>query len=408
MGRALSAAGAILALGEQWHARQSRFLPRYLFAESAVMAITRINLSLGFLVAALALGCGGKSEGDLIASAKQFMAKAEYSAAAVDLKLALQQARSSAEARFLLGVVLLEQGNNSAAMVELGKARDQNFNEELLAPKLARGWLATGKFKEIAQAYDGTTLKIASSQAELSTAVALAHARLNQRAKAGAAIAEALKADPKYPWALVTKARLVAGSGKVDEALALVNQAITPGSPSGDAFFMRGELLRAGKNDLDGAIKAYQQASADPKVELAARTALIQIYLSRRRLAEARAQLAELQKSFPKNPQSHYLDALVAYAGKDYARAESVTEQLLRVAPKSPQLLVLGGAASLQQGALLAAESKLGKVVQTVEGSTVARKILAETYLRMGQPEKRSPRCAPYSNGRSRTVKLWR
>ncbi len=151
---------------------------------------------------------------------------------------------------------------------------------------------------------------------------------------------------------------------------------------------MRGTLLRFAKKDVDGAIKAYQQAALDPQEALNARSALIQVHLSQQKLAEAKAQLAELQKSHPKHPQMLYLDAVVAYAGKDYARAESVTEQLLRVAPKSPQLLVLGGAASLQRGALIAAETKLGKVVQTVERMTVARKMLAETYLRMGQPEK--------------------
>jgi putative PEP-CTERM system TPR-repeat lipoprotein len=115
---------------------------------------------------------------------------------------------------------------------------------------------------------------------------------------------------------------------------------------------------------------------------------LIQLSLEQHRLDDAKAQLVELQKTHPKNPQTHLLDAMVAYASKEYGRTGTITDELLRLAPDDPQLLVLGGAANLRQGALIAAEAKLGKVVQTVERMTAARKMLAETYLQMGQAEK--------------------
>jgi tetratricopeptide (TPR) repeat protein len=206
----------------------------------------------------------------------------------------------------------------------------------------------------------------------------LAHLGLNQTKEAEAALANALQADSKYPWALVVRARLVAASGKFDEALALVDQAIVPGDPNGEAHLVRGLLLRFGKKDVDGAIKSFQAAALDPLQSMEARAALIQAYLSRQQLPEAKAELALLQKAYPKKPQTHLLDAIVSYAGKDYAQAEAIADQLLGVIPTNPQLLVLGGGASLQRGNLLAAETKLGKVVQTVERMTAARKMLAQ------------------------------
>ncbi len=50
--------------------------------------------------------------GDSIASAKQLIAKRDHVAAVIELKSALQQTPNSGEARYLLGVALLEQGES--------------------------------------------------------------------------------------------------------------------------------------------------------------------------------------------------------------------------------------------------------------------------------------------------------
>lgn len=347
-----------------------------------------MKLGPAMLVLALVAGCGGKSDADAMTAARQALAKRDLATAVIELKSVLQRTPQLGEARFMLGAALLEQGDHAAALLELRKAQELNFSDDALAPKLARALLAGGKFKEVVQAYAGVTPKDSAALAELSTAMAVAYARLDQKTEADAAVARALSADPKYPWALLTKARFFAAIGRFDEALALTDQAVVPGSPSGDAHILRGMLLGIAKKDTAGAAKAYELAAADPQEALAARGLLIQLLLGQGKLPEAKTQLVSLQKSHPKSIQTNYLAAVVAFADKDYALAESIADQLLRLAPDSAHVLVLGGAASLQRGALLAAESKLGKVVQTVERMAVARKLLAETYLRMGQPEK--------------------
>lgn len=344
-------------------------------------------LTLVALASAL-VGCSDPSSTDSMAAAKGHMAKQEWSSAVVELKSALQKAPNSGEARYLLGVALLEQGLEAQAAVELGKASEAGFDDEQLAPKLARAWLGTGRPKEVVQTYRKTSLNRAHEQAELKTALAVAYARLNQRAEAEAAVDEALRADPRHPWALVTKARVHASSGKFDEAMKLLDVAMVPGSSNGEAQLLRAALFRIIKKDNESARKAYLQAALDSQTAMQARTALVQMALTQSQLPEAKAELAELKKAYPKHPHVHFVEALVAYAEKDFARTEGIIEQLLRLAPDNPQLLVLGGAANLQRGGLLGAETKLGKVVQTVERMPVARKLLADTYLRAGQPDK--------------------
>jgi putative PEP-CTERM system TPR-repeat lipoprotein len=279
-------------------------------------------------------------------------------------------------------------GDHSAALLELRKAQELSFSEELLAPKVARALLANGKFVEVLQTYANKSIKDFTARAELDTAMAIAHARMGQNAEAEAAVSAALLAYPEFPWALVTKARMIVANGHVDEALALIDKAVLSGNSSGDAYMVRGAILGFVKRDTAGAIKAFEQAAADPLEVLGARGAIIQMQLGHDKLTEARAQLAMLHKSHPKSPQTLYWGAVVAYAAKDYGRADSIVEELLRLAPSNTRLLVLGGAASLRRGALIQAEAKLGKVVQTVERVPIARTLLAETYLRMGQPER--------------------
>ncbi len=90
---------------------------------------------------ALIAACSGKSEGDSIAAAKQFFEQHDTEAAIIELKSALQKKPNLGEARYLLGVALIEQGDCQAALLELGKAQEQNFDDNLLTPKLARCWL---------------------------------------------------------------------------------------------------------------------------------------------------------------------------------------------------------------------------------------------------------------------------
>jgi cellulose synthase operon protein C len=357
------------------------------------------RLGLIALIALLAVACGDKSTDAPIAKAKGHLERRDFAAAVIELKSALQQTPTLGEARYLLGVALLQQGDASAALLELNKAQEQHFDENQLSPKLARALLASGKYKEVIKSYAG--VKVTDAQAELSTAVAIAYLRAGQVGEAEATIEEALRADPGYPQALVAKARMLAGSAKLDDALELLERALTREGPAGNVHLLRAAIYRIGKKDSAAAVKALEAATADPATVVWARGSLIQLHFAERRPAEAKWQLAELKKSHPKHAVTNYLDAMLSYADKDFARAEAITDSMLRIVPDSPQVLILGGASSLQMGSFVAAETKLGRVVQTKEGLPVARKLLAETYLRQGQAEKALSILKPLIDGPS-------
>jgi Flp pilus assembly protein TadD len=88
------------------------------------------------------------TEEKLIASARAYEAKREFSAAAIELKRALDKNARSAEARLLLGKVLLEDGDPAAAVVELRKADELGASKDRVAPDLARAMLLVGQAKQ--------------------------------------------------------------------------------------------------------------------------------------------------------------------------------------------------------------------------------------------------------------------
>ncbi|MDE2147931.1 MAG: tetratricopeptide repeat protein, partial [Burkholderiales bacterium] len=177
------------------------------------------------LAAALLLSlaaCGGKTDAELIASAKAYLAKNDLKAATIDLKSALQKNPQSAEARYLLGKALLDSGDVQGALVELGKARDEHQDDNRVLPLLARAELAAGRAKAVAERYAGVQLTDPKAGAELKALVASAYVALGQIDRCQAMVAAALQLDPNNVDARLLQVRLTAGKGDFDQALAAV------------------------------------------------------------------------------------------------------------------------------------------------------------------------------------------
>lgn len=352
------------------------------------------------LAALLLTACGGSGEKDGLASAQDRLSRNDVAGAVIDLKTTLQKSPKQAEARFLLGVALLRLGDAPGAIVELTKAAESGYDDDKVQPKLAWARLNAGRVVEVIKTTEKIELRDRPSQAELLAALSLAQSAQKQEQTARASVEKALAVDPASAPALSVKARYLAAAGDYAGALALLEKIpAAVASNRGEDQLLRGTILRFGAKDLVGAEKAYVAAAAFPAQTLSARTALIQMYMGDGRTAEAEKQLAELRKTHPKDPMRAYLEAVLAYASKDFTRASGLTEQLLKLAPDNAPLLLLGGAINLQQGKLLSAEARLGKVIHVEKQARSGRLLLADAYIRMGQPEKALGTLQPLTEG---------
>ena len=357
--------------------------------------------TLAVLISSCLVGCGNNSPQALIASARASMAKNDDKTAIIQIKNALQADPNSGEARFLLGSVLLEQGDFVAADLELHKAQALHFSPDLVTPKLAAVMLAQSQYRKLTDEYAHTQLGTAAANADLDTSLAYAYAMLGQREPSDAALKAALAAAPDFEPALVAQARFVARAGDPDAAIALADKVLQRDPKSVEALRLKGDVHMYLKSEPDQALADYRKALEVDPDSTPAHLAILSILMSQHKADEAEKQLAQMRKVTGNTAQAIYIEALIAYSRKNTEKAHQLTEQLLKVAPESPSVLLLAGGVELQSGSLLQAQTYLEHTVRLAPDALTARRMLVTAYLRANQPERALAALLP---GQTKTV----
>lgn len=347
---------------------------------------TTLALYLSALaVAAVLAGCTSQTPDTLLASGNELAAKKDYAGAVIQFKSALQLAPESAQARLGLGNALLEQGDVKGAIAEFKKAQDQKAPAAAVVPQLSRALIMAGDYRQLVVAYGDLTLDDKTAQATLKSNVATAWGALGDRAKTEAAVSAALQAMPDHGPALVTRARILAGQGKADEAVRLVDEVLARQGGYQDAWLLRGEIFDYFKRDAKAAQEAYRKALAGDASYVPAHAALVYSMVRQRDLAGAKRQADALRMAVPGHPYGLLVDAHLAFLDKQPARARELTQQLLRLFPDNAGILMLAGAVESELGAVVQAAAYFGKVVQLNPSYGQARRSLAATEIRLGQ-----------------------
>lgn len=339
------------------------------------------------LIASLALvACGGKSADASLVAAKSYLAKSDLRAGVIELKNTLQAKPDLAEARFLLGKALLDLDEPVGAAVELRKAHDLKIPDAQVVPLLATALLQAGESRKVIELDTVTVLTVPDAVASLKTTVALAHAALGSNEKADAALTAALKAKADYAPALLHRARTMAGKREFEAATKIVDDVIARAPNDADALALKGDLLQFARNDAVGAAELYRKAIAAKPGHLAAYAGVLTKLLGKNDIDGARTQLEALKQRYPGHPQTLYFQAWLAAQVGDLKAADESLQQLLKFPAVSPQVLQFAGMVSLQRGELLQAEQHLSKAVQQEPNSASARRLLANVYMRGGEP----------------------
>ena len=354
---------------------------------------TKLNLMirasiLASLLVAL-IGCGtGESETKLIGSARELMAKRDFSSAVVQLKNALAKNPESGEARFLLGKALLQTGNTAGALVELRKAEAAQIPDTLVAPEMARALLATGEASRVVELYSKLALTDGPAIADLKSSLANAYLSKGDVDMAQSAATSALQAVPDYAPAVIVLARLDLGDGKVDSALAQLDAVLSREAGNEAAGLLKGEVQLKSKRDPTGAIATYRAIGAANPQSVAALAAVVETLLLRGQDAAARVEFEKLKQLSPQHPSTLYHQALFAFTDKDYKTTRDITQRMLAVLPNDARLLTLAGATEFSSQRYTLAEGLLGRALKSAPGAAVTRQLLAQTYLQMGQPDR--------------------
>jgi cellulose synthase operon protein C len=349
--------------------------------------VGRAALALAVSASLLLAGCAGESEADLVASAKGFIDKNDNKAAVIQLKNALQKNGEAAEARLLLGQVMLKMGDPSSAAVELAKARSLKVDDDRVAPDLARALLTSGQDDKVIAQFATVTLREPEPRARLATQLASAYMVRGELRKTKDQLAAALAALPTHAPAITLQARLQASAGDVPGALAALDAVLQREPGQIDAGLFKGEVLRA-TGQLPAALTSYQAVLAQNPESIAVHSAVVLTQLALGQKDAAVKSLEALQRLAPGHPDALYYEAQLAYDAGDYVKTRELSDRVLKMIPESLQTLQLAAATEYRRGDYAQAELFLTKALKIAPGLPLARHMLAQTYLRIGQPDR--------------------
>ena len=220
---------------------------------SAILRTVSFTLTWMLLVA-----CTGDTAASLVLAAKKNIEKNEQNTAIIQLKNALQKNSKNAEARFLLGKVLLDSGDVFGASIELQKSLDEGFNSDVVTPVLAEALYFQGLNEKVVSTYGQLTLNTPAANAALRTVVASANLSLGKLREGQDALNSALKIDSNYIPAQLLQVRMFASGNKLPLATELLSKVLASTPQNSDAWVTKGDLA-AQRGDLVEAKVDYQE-----------------------------------------------------------------------------------------------------------------------------------------------------
>jgi putative PEP-CTERM system TPR-repeat lipoprotein len=331
------------------------------------------------------------SDATRIERAKQLQTKGDYRTAAIELKKVLQNDPNNANARLLLGQVMLATGEVASAEKELRQAYDLGVPFDQLAVPLGQALLAQGKYDVALDELD--PMMVDSEDIKIGVLVLRGDAYLATRKlpKAEQTFREVLALEPGRIDGTIGLARAAQMAGDFDGAEEHLKSALSLEPYSVSAWLAKGELEFRRKRYAQ-AEEAFLHAIKDgePKISLS------QEFVARNGLAEAQwrqgksdaalGNVERLMRLAPQHPRPKYFRALIAYGAGDYETATRQLQQVLRDFPDYRPAQLLLGATHYAQGNLEQADMYLSSVLSADPSSVGARKLLAATRMREQKP----------------------
>lgn len=363
------------------------------------------NFSLGryavlMLAVPLLLQLGGcpKSPSDFMASAKASIQAKDSAAALLHLKNAIAKEPNNAEARVLIGEVLLTTRDPAAAVIELKRARELKIDDNRAVPLLAEAMHLMGSDRQLIDQFGAIKLTLPAAAAELASTLALAHVEMKRPEKAREVVDTALKRAPASVPLRLTSARVKVMEGQPGEAMNMVNELLKDAPDIDDAWAFKG-VLHQSAAEPDKALAAYERAIQINPKQLEALYSVTLIQMTREDFKSAREALMRLAKAWPRSLNTLYLEARLNYLEGKYAVARPQFAALLNQAPENVPTLIAAGVNELKLAAPIQAEAQLARAVSLAPTERTARYYLAQAQLQLNRPDKATAALSPLLEG---------
>lgn len=288
----------------------------------------------------------------------------------------------------LLAKTLLQVGDGATAEIELRKALAAGVPEDVVLPEIARAMVASGQSGNVIKEFVHTTLGSASADADLKTSLAAAYVSLGNTEQARTALTAAFQAQPGYAPAATLAARMAALGGDVPGSIKQLDEVLAREPGLEETSLLKAEILLQAMNQPDAAMDIARGVQRAHPLSIRAQTAVVNILLQQNKREQALAEYERLKKLAPTAAETLFLQAQFAFDKKDFKGSREITQKLLLAGPENVPVLLLAGAAEFQLKHFVIAEDLFSHALKNAPKLTMAHQLLAQTYLRMGHPDK--------------------
>jgi len=204
------------------------------------------------------------------------------------------------------------------------------------------------------------------SFAVATTRLAAIDAIEGSRAQAHEKLRQVIDKYPKDMSARLMDARLLLVDGKREDALTKATAIVTeePTAPESAQAYMLIGGVQASLDKFEAAIKAYEEAIKRLPQPIAPQLALAAVYLKAHEFDKAQTYLQQAQTIQPKNPVARSLKVRLLIAQRKGADAKVELASLQKDYPNAPEVLVLVGAQQFSERQFDAARASYTKALQ--------------------------------------------
>ncbi len=327
---------------------------------------------------------------EMVQRAHGYLEDDRIDAAAYELRNALKKNPDNAEARYLLGNISLGFGDYATAAKEFRRAAMAGWDPGPTAAGLARSLLGTGNNRELLDEVPVVESYGAAVQADLHALRALALARLGDTDQAGRslAVSAGLVADSRQ--LLLSTIRIHLAAGRIHAAEAVLEKALELYPEDRELLLVKAGILSAGGDtetvrEMYSRIIGLDTGSFISIQGYHARLGLARLQLLAGELEVADATIKALYRRNRYDPETNFLQAVLAFDQGDITSAKARMFTVLERAPEHGPTQLLHATIKLKRRDYEQAAYYLSRYLTVNPDDISARILSGRTFLLLGE-----------------------
>jgi putative PEP-CTERM system TPR-repeat lipoprotein len=340
-----------------------------------------------FVLAVAAIGvlssCGKQNSNQYMQEAKQYVAENDPASAIVALKNAVQLEPKSAQARFELGLIYIQQKQFESAEKELNRALEYGFESSKVLPLLTKAYQQTGAYSAISKLEHQQKGLTSVEQAEIGYFKVVALARLNKINDARLLIEDLREIETSSVFKGLTAAYMLVLDEDYETAATSVSKLREQAPQNAEVLKLLAQLkLALGAPDEAAEIFTdYVQFYPEDKQTT---FVLAKLLIDIGKFEAADPYIDELLSFNDQNPLLNQLKSAIHAQKSDYVNALKHAEIAIKGGIDAPSIRLIAGYSAYQMQDYSSANRHLTYIAGALPDNHPGLKLLAASQLQLG------------------------